>query len=294
MKKISLSVQLYCLVALSLVLSGGLIAYAMTQLAATQGTLKYTIDNRMVSVAKIRAVRESFLTAADSARDVDRGLVEPAAAAKDIESAVEKAKSGWDEYFLAEMIPEEQELADRTTPELDAAYLAVDKLVARLKKGEIREIEFWSELEVEPKLRAVSTRLKELIDLQLVAANRDEQNARKRYLEARRNSLLLLGAATLLAGVLAWLIIRGAMRKLGADPSDARDIAGRIADGDYLFEVPARRGDDASLLAALRRMKESLLHAKLDAQGQIDAISRAQASSSSRRRARSSRRTRIS
>ena len=47
-RNIRLSTQLFALVAISLLIATGLIAYSMKQVQSTQGTLKHTIDNRMV------------------------------------------------------------------------------------------------------------------------------------------------------------------------------------------------------------------------------------------------------
>ena len=55
-----------------------------------------------------------------------------------------------------------------------------------------------------------------------------------------RNSIVLMSAGALLAILLAWFIIRSAMRKLGADPGVAAQVARRVASGDLEFEMQAR------------------------------------------------------
>ena len=57
---------------------------------------------------------------------------------------------------------------------------------------------------------------------------------------------MLLSSGALLAILLAWFIIRGAMRKLGADPGEAAQVARRVASGDLQFEMQPGRNDDAS------------------------------------------------
>src|SRR6185503_1424945 len=59
-KNIRLSFQLYSLVAVSLLIASGLIYYAMNLVQATQGTLKHTIDNRMVSGQAIQGVADAL------------------------------------------------------------------------------------------------------------------------------------------------------------------------------------------------------------------------------------------
>ena len=56
----------------------------------------------------------------------------------------------------------------------------------------------------------------------------------------------------------------------------AAQVARRVASGDLEFEMKPGRHDAISLMGALRQMKDSLLHSKLDYQGQINAIAKVQ------------------
>ena len=77
-KKLGLAAQLYALVAITLLLAGGLIAHAMMQVKATQGTLKFTIDNRMGSGRDIRNVIDVFEMVDRQVAAVAQGLREKA------------------------------------------------------------------------------------------------------------------------------------------------------------------------------------------------------------------------
>ena len=59
-KNIRLSLQLFALVAVILAIAAGLVAYSMQQVRNTQGTLKHTIDNRMVSGQSIQGVADAL------------------------------------------------------------------------------------------------------------------------------------------------------------------------------------------------------------------------------------------
>ena len=174
------------------------------------------------------------------------------------------------------MIPDEQALADETTPMLDAAYSTIDKLLKKLENDEVADLAAWRNDTLRPALADGARNLKQLIGMQLTAANMDLDNANKDYQLAQRNGVVLLSVGALLAILFAWFIIRGAMRRLGADPREAAEVARRIASGDLQFEMEAGRHDDVSLMGALRQMKASLLHSKLDYEGQINAIAKVQ------------------
>jgi methyl-accepting chemotaxis protein len=275
-RNIRLSTQLFALVAVSLLIAMGLIAYAMRQVQSTQGTLKHTIDNRMVSGQAIQGVADALTLALESSLDVVEKRATPQESHDRIKTAVDKAHDDWDRYFLGDMIPEEQALADETTPMLDAAYGKIGKLLKKLEGDDVADLAVFRDQTLRPALADGSANLKKLIDMQLTAANRDLDAAKKNYATAQRNSLYMLGGGALLAVLFAWFIIRGAMRKLGADPAKAAQVARRVASGDLQFDIPEGRHDHVSLMGALRQMKDSLLRSKLDYEGQISAIAKVQ------------------
>ncbi len=275
-KNIRLSLQLFALVAVILAIAAGLVAYSMQQVRNTQGTLKHTIDNRMVSGQSIQGVADALSLSMEASLNVVEKKQTAQEAHDQIKAAVDKAKDDWDSYFLGEMIPEEQELADETTPLLDSAYGKIDRLLKKLESGDIADLAAWRNETLRPALVGGASNLKKLIGMQLTAANLDLDAASKNYQLSLRNSIGALSGGALLALVLAWIIIRGAMKKLGADPGKASEVARRVASGDLQFEIPQGKHDHVSLMGALRQMKESLLHSKLDYEGQINAIAKVQ------------------
>ena len=275
-KNIRLSVQLFALVAVTLAIASGLIAYAMQQVRSTQGTLKHTIDNRMVSGQSIQGVADALSLSLEASLNVVEKKQTAQEAHDQIKKAVDKARDDWDNYFLGDMIPEEQELADETTPLLDAAYGKIDKLLKKLESGDVADLAAWRNADAAPRAGRWRQQPEEA---DRHAADRGQPRPRERQQElparAAQQHRAAVGGA-LLALILAWFIIRGAMRKLGADPGKAAEVARRVASGDLQFEMPAGRHDAISLMGALRQMKDSLLHSKLDYEGQINAIAKVQ------------------
>src|SRR6187397_2639522 len=240
-KNIRLSVQLFALVAVTLAISSGLIAYAMQQVRSTQGTLKHTIDNRMVSGQSIQGVADAL--SLEASLDVIEKKQSAIDAHDQIKKAIDKARDDWDNYFLGDMITEEQALADETTPMLDAAYGKIDKLLKKLESGDVADLAVWRNQTLRPALVDGAANLKQLIAMQLTAANLDLDSANKNYQEALRKGIIMMSSGALLAIFLAWFIIRSAMRKLGADPGVAMKVARRIANGELEFEMKAGKND---------------------------------------------------
>jgi methyl-accepting chemotaxis protein len=68
----------------------------------------------------------------------------------------------------------------------------------------------------------------------------------------------LVAAAVLLAAVVGVILSRSLMRSLGGEPDYATNIAKQIATGNLAVAVQLRDGDNTSLLAAMRDMRDSL------------------------------------
>jgi len=91
-----------------------------------------------------------------------------------------------------------------------------------------------------------------------------------------RNAMLALGALALLVGAAAALLItRGLLRQLGGEPAYAADVAGQIAAGNLAVRIDTRPGDQASLLFAIRGMRDSLAGIVSQVRGATAAIATA-------------------
>jgi len=97
----------------------------------------------------------------------------------------------------------------------------------------------------------------------LLALQRDAIDTRARDVlaTARRSQTVLLGLsiATLLASAVAGaLFVRALFRRLGGEPAVAAAVAGEIATGNLNVTITVAPGDEDSLMAGMRRMRDSL------------------------------------
>jgi methyl-accepting chemotaxis protein len=73
---------------------------------------------------------------------------------------------------------------------------------------------------------------------------------------------LLIGSAAVsvvLAALMGWLITRGLVGALGAEPSEAAQLAQSVAAGDLSLDITLKAGDSTSLMAQLKAMQDSLV-----------------------------------
>ncbi len=88
----------------------------------------------------------------------------------------------------------------------------------------------------------------------------DENTARGKvsYTESRNWLLALSGLALLVSLAASVLITRGLIRKLGGEPGTVADIASQIAGGNLAVVIHTRSDNQASLMHAMKRMRDSL------------------------------------
>ena len=100
--------------------------------------------------------------------------------------------------------------------------------------------------------------LGELADLEASLNEALTLESAKAYDSARTLMLVLAGAAIVLGAGAGWLIARSITAELGGEPDCASEVARQISAGNLSVDVQVRSGDDKSLLAALRDMRDNL------------------------------------
>ena len=99
----------------------------------------------------------------------------------------------------------------------------------------------------------------EFIALEKEQSHSEAQAAEDAYARARTLMLVLSGIALAVGLGAAVIIARGLLRQLGGEPHYAAGIASRIAAGDLTVEVDLRHDDRASMLHAMKLMRDSLV-----------------------------------
>jgi methyl-accepting chemotaxis protein len=100
----------------------------------------------------------------------------------------------------------------------------------------------------------------------------DLNNAFRAQLAGAAGWLVVIGA---LLTALVWAVVRSVERSIGGDPEDAVAVAQRIAAGDLGMDVPVRAGFDASLMGAMKCMRDALAGIVADVRTGTDLIATA-------------------
>ena len=88
-------------------------------------------------------------------------------------------------------------------------------------------------------------------------------------------SIGLLFAIGVALTAISWLVLRSVEHAIGGEPSHAAAAAARIATGDLTTDIPLRAGDEHSLMAAIKAMRDKLTLIVSEVRTGTDAIATA-------------------
>ena len=104
------------------------------------------------------------------------------------------------------------------------------------------------------------------------AVNEVYKQAQASHATSLRAIVALLVGALALAGALTWWITRGLLKQLGGEPADVSNIAGRIANCDLMVDVRVKADDSASVMYAMKSMRDSLVQVVSQVRACTDSI----------------------
>jgi len=181
----------------------------------------------------------------------------------------QKAAAPLDALFAArdDILPEEKQALARIKDVEKRTQPLIDQLIDLRQADRGAEAAALLDRQVAPAFVDWLASVNALIDLEAKLSNASADQARQLSGSFFDWMLVLLAVAAAAGAGAAWVISRGLLRQLGGQPDYAVKIAGAIAAGDLSVPVETRPGDDASLLFAMKGMRDSLV----DIVGQVRA-----------------------
>ncbi|OWW18315.1 chemotaxis protein [Noviherbaspirillum denitrificans] len=251
--------------ALVLILMATIAVVGMSRMAQIQERMEDITKVNNVEIDLLNAMRVTVYDRAVAVRNLalltDMEKMRP----EDERVKVQAAKYAELDQKLEKMFAT---IAD-TTPEEKAAYAKVKEMEgpARPAMEKVAELGLANKgeeatavllKEVRPLQRKWLNALGDLIELENKLNDKAAAEAQQGYASARV-LMIVLSIVALLTGVGAALVItRNLLKQLGGEPDYAAGIAARIASGDLTVHVDTKADDHASMLYAMKNMRDAL------------------------------------
>ncbi len=229
----------------------------LTSLDMTNKALKTVYEDRTVPIGQLNTVITLLtINQLDLAASIygDPGLVIPKMDA--IDKRAQEISKAFDGYMASNLTPEEKILADKFAADrkifLDKALAPA---VAASRGGNVLRVTEIVNGPMEELIGPVRAGASALIDLQLREAKKAFEESQARFVMVRNISIAAIIFGVLLAGFMAFWLIRLIARPL----HEAVQIARSVAAGDLTQQIDVQSTNETGqLLQALKDMNESL------------------------------------
>ena len=250
----------------------GFIAFlllAMTALGISRmAQIKGNLDDMNTNNTQSKLASEMYLTVAERALALRNLILLTDEAEKQVEfkriKAQEKKYADAEEKLSRmfaghDITAEEKAILARTKELAAAAAPFINKATELIASGQPEAAYKLLRFEFRQTQRKWWDDLRNLIELEEKLNKEATADAESAYSNAR-STMIAVGVLALLSSIIAaFLITRGLLKQLGGEPDYAVAIANRIAAGDLTVRVEIGRNDNASLLYAMKTMRDSLV-----------------------------------
>ena len=227
----------------------------------------------MIATVSERSISLRNLMLQGGAEDVEQEIAYIKSQTQKYQAAQQKLQTMFDAETVT--TAEEKAMLPKVKAQADIAHKLMDQALEFGQRRETYELAQFLKEQYLPVQKQWQAQLNAMVvledDINTVAANESV----KAYFEARLLLAVGSGIGLLTAIAAAILITRSLLKKLGGEPDYAVEIAGQIANGDLAVQIDTKAGDQDSLLAAMKAMRDKLAALVMQVRAGSEAISSA-------------------
>ncbi len=257
MNNLSIKTRLLGLVAALLVLliiSAGSTVYRLRE---SNTVLASIYNDRVVPLQQLKQVADGyFIGVVDTAHKTRDGSMKPEDGLKALVAARSAIDKNWKAYLATELVEEEKALVAGTTHTMKAADAAAERVAAFLSKNDLEGLRAFASREMYPAVDPLADDLNKLIAVQLTVAEKEYKQSQADYAAEVWRTLVTSVVVLVAAGAFAWMLVAAIVGGIAR----AVSVAETVASGNLSSRIEVTSKDETGqLMAALKRMNESLV-----------------------------------
>jgi methyl-accepting chemotaxis protein len=254
---ISIRIQLYFLASLlvALMLLTGVLG--ILHLKTANRNFESVFRDRVIPLQQLKVVADMYaVNIVDTTHKVRNQNLDWTQGVRNLVEAQDRIVREWSAYKLSYMDEEEKRLASEAESLMKTADNGVARLKGLMQAQNPEEIAGFAAHDLYPAIDPISSKISELVDLQLKRAEDGYHRAEEAYVAARNQAIGLLLCALLIGMVVSHII----MSAISTPLNRAAEAAQRIASGDLTRPVEVTGGNETGqLLTAISKMQQQLM-----------------------------------
>ena len=229
----------------------------MFYLNQTVQGLRTVYLDRVVPLRDLKDISDAYaVSIVDAAHKVRNGNITNQEGLSEIARARTLIETKWTAYLATVLVQEEQTVIRTIRPLMDDSWSDIDALERIIRNGQTEELDRFVRDTLYQVIDPISNGISQLISVQVDVAGNEYQTSSSRYDTGVLVFGLILALSLLVSSAQAYSFVRFLRLNLGAEPSDLRESAEKIAAGD--LRPSNSRTAPMGVLAEVEVMRSSL------------------------------------
>lgn len=261
MKRFTIAQTLYSLVGLLLILLVLVAFLGLNTGNIANAGLKTVYYDRVLPLEQLKKIADLYaVQIVDTSHKTRNANISWETASSQVAAAVVTIHQTWADYLKTTLVPDEIRLIQDLKPLMVNADIAVQTLQTILQQRQSERLTQFTIHELYPAIDPVSTKINELVLLQLKIAQQEYLSSEHIYSTSRLRVIILIVIGILATTAVSIVLIRYVTGQLGGEPYQVRDIAYHVATGNLSVSFDCFRYPKHSIMAAIEDMVTGMRH----------------------------------
>ncbi|HEY0653732.1 MAG TPA: methyl-accepting chemotaxis protein [Chryseosolibacter sp.] len=262
MKNLKVLTRMVILIAITSAVSLFIGLYGVNNLKSVNDGMTTMYYDRVLPLKQLKAVSDAYaINIVDATHKVRNGNISWSEAIRSYETAAKEVEENLKAYASTKIEGEEVRLFNEAKNLKIKSDEAVNEMLDLLRHGQDtateKKLANYIVNEMYPSIDPFTSKISELIELQLGYAKALNENGDVLYADTRVVTYSITFVGIVLAGLVAFFITRSIIGELGGEPSEIKLIAEEIANGNLTlkFDVQRKR---VGIYGAIVQLSEQL------------------------------------
>ncbi|MEP7231136.1 MAG: methyl-accepting chemotaxis protein [Ginsengibacter sp.] len=247
-----ISTKLYILVFLTSFIILAIGIYGLSNLNTVNNSLESVYKDRVIPLKQLKVISDMYsMDIVDATHKIRNGNIDFKEGKRNIKKAKSEIESNWKVYLASDIDPEEKKVADEIQELMKNSDEAVAVLESIVEKEDTEALRKFAVEELYPQIDPIISKINELIDIQLLVADREYNKGDMIYSDAKLHCYILIFIGVFASLVISIVIVRGIHKVIG----NASSVMSKLSEGDLTVEIDATGKDEiGELLGDLKKM----------------------------------------
>jgi methyl-accepting chemotaxis protein len=256
MKNMKISTRLYILVFLTSFIISVIGIYGLANLDTVNTSLESVYKDRVIPLKQLKIISDMYaVNIVDATHKVRNHNVDYKTGKKNIKQARETIEKNWNIYLLSNINAEEKKVADQIQEMMKNSDETITLLESIIEKEDSSALASFTIKELYPQIDPITSKINELIDIQLLVADQEYNKGENIYTQAKWHCYILIFIGVITALVISIFIVRGIHKAI----KNASSVVAKLSEGDLTVDIDSTSKDEiGNLLEDLKKMIQKL------------------------------------